>query len=416
MSKSFVKFKNFIKDPDKKPYGQIAWEAVKCGFAERELPRHYFTRLLYKKGVDNYLDYMGVKKNNRLASSEVIHNHTMAPLLDNKLCFSMFMAGKPGVNIAKVLGFNFKNAFFRKGHCKPEMMNGPDDVIAFLLRLLDGRLGEVQGKTPGGVPEQTLGEILGETPGEAREESMGEAQREKVFIKPIDRGRGQHCFLLTRQDLLDYCYGEDVDHPIFQISPGEAVEVGEVGESKGSPLVSEIIPLLLQGSFLYQEVLEQHRDIAEIYPRSLNTMRIDTYLDRQGEVHLMTGLMRFGVNGRVVDNITTGGIFVPIDMETGRLKQKAFRLLEHGGNVYTEHPDTGFVFEDFEIPYFHEVREMLAEAVRLIPDILLGWDVAVTPEGPVIVEGSQQYSPRLSEMAYGGYKNHPIYKEILKGL
>lgn len=364
MSQFFVKFNNFITDPDKKPYRQIAWEAIKCGFAERELPRHYFTRLLYKKGADNYLDYMGVRKNNRLAALGVIHNHSMAPLLDNKLCFSMFMEGKPGVKIAKVLGFNFKNAFFYGTNYVPEMLDDEDKVLAFLQ----------------GLPEHSQG-AFGEIPG------VPKVPGERIFIKPIDGRQGQNCFL-----------------------------VNPSGSSLSDASAKAIVPVLLQGSFLYQEVLEQHRDIKAIYPHSLNTIRIDTFMDSQGKVSLMTGLMRFGVEGRVVDNITAGGIFVPIDMETGRLKPKAFRLLEHGGNIYTEHPDTGFVFKGFEIPYFEQVREMLVAAVRLIPDILLGWDVAVTPEGPVIIEGSQYYSPRMSEMAYGGYNNHPVYKEILKGL
>ncbi len=370
MSKSFVTIRNFIGDPDKKTYGQIVREAVKCGIAERELPKHYFTRLLYKKGVDNYLDYMGVRTNNRLTASGVIHNHSMAPLFDNKLCFSTFMESKPEVKIPRVLGYNFKSAFFCKRQDKPEMMHELDAVMTYLEELLE------------------------DSPGE------------KVFIKPIDGKQGKNCFLLHRNDLREARLG--VEH-------GERNSTGGLASKAGvNTDVSMIIDVLLQGSFLFQEVPEQQRDIAMIYPYSLNTMRIDTYLDSCGNISLMTGLMRFGTGGRVVDNISTGGIFVPVDMETGRLKQKAFQLLEHGGNIYVSHPDTGFVFEGFEVPFFQEVQEMLVALVRMLPDILLGWDVALTSEGPVIIEGSQWYSPRVSEMAYGGYKNHPVYQEILK--
>lgn len=62
MSNEAIKIKNFIKDKNKKPFIQMIYEIIQCWISEKEIPKHYLTKLLYKKGVDNYLDYMGVKK------------------------------------------------------------------------------------------------------------------------------------------------------------------------------------------------------------------------------------------------------------------------------------------------------------------------------------------------------------------
>lgn len=346
MSNAIIKVKNFIKDPDKKPYHQMLYEASRCMLAEKELPRHYFTRLLYKKGAGNYLDYMGVRKNNALALSKVVHNVAITPLLDNKLCFSRFMENKAGVMIPNTLGFNIKNSFYYYDQEKPQFLLSFEDIMAFFMEL------------------------------------FYRSPNQSVFIKPFEGRQGTNCFLLNRENIRE--------------------------------LEAEVFPLLEKGSFVFQEVVEQHRDIAQIYSHSLNTMRIDTYMDPQGNVSIITALMRFGLGGSVIDNITAGGFFVPIDVASGTFNKYGYQLLEHGGNVYTQHPDTEFVFEGFKIPHFEAVKEMITEAVKIIPDILLGWDIAVTDTGPVLIEGSQQYSPRMSEMAYGGYKNHPVYKEILK--
>lgn len=212
---------------------------------------------------------------------------------------------------------------------------------------------------------------------------IGCSPNKSIFVKPIDGAQGRCCFLLTNQN----------------------VKV---------MLNNNALETLLNGNFIFQETVIQHAEINKIYAGSVNTIRIDTYIDENGGIHLLSALMRFGANGSFVDNISAGGFFVPIDIDTGRFKKYGMQLLEYGGNIYVEHPDTKFSFEGFEIPYFDEVKKMIKEVVKLIPNKLVGWDIAISQDGPVIIEGNHNYSPRMSEMAYGGYKNHPIYKEILK--
>ena len=44
---------------------------------------------------------------------------------------------------------------------------------------------------------------------------------------------------------------------------------------------------------------------------------------------------------------------------------------------------------------------------------IIGWDVAISITGPIIVEGNSDYAIRVNDQAYGGYLAHPVLKEIL---
>jgi glutathione synthase/RimK-type ligase-like ATP-grasp enzyme len=65
------------------------------------------------------------------------------------------------------------------------------------------------------------------------------------------------------------------------------------------------------------------------------------------------------------------------------------------------HPDTGNVIEGFRIPMWAEVVELLERGQRSLPDLrTLGWDIAVTDDGPLIVETNATYDIDIVQVAY----------------
>ncbi|NLY36830.1 MAG: hypothetical protein GX046_06300 [Tissierellia bacterium] len=168
-------------------------------------------------------------------------------------------------------------------------------------------------------------------------------------------------------------------------------------------------------NFIIQKTIVQHEGINSIYKDSINTLRIDvSHLN--GKITPLSALMRFGINGSNIDNVSSGGFFVPINIETGKFRAKGFSFLEYGGATYYEHPNTKFKFKDQEIPFFEEALEMAMEASNQLPDLLVGWDIAIGPSGPILVEGNHNYSIKMSEMSYGGYKKHPVFMEMFQEL
>jgi len=171
---------------------------------------------------------------------------------------------------------------------------------------------------------------------------------------------------------------------------------------------------LLGGSYLFQEALRQHPDVSAIYPHSINTVRMDTFVHDDGRVEPLSAFMRFGADGRHVDNMCAGGCFAGIDFQTGRLKATGNRLLEYGGHTFDAHPSTGVRFSGRQVPYFEEAKALVSRAALVAPtNRLVGWDVAIEGDGPTIIEGNTGYHMGGQEMAYGGYRRHPTFAQLL---
>ena len=59
------------------------------------------------------------------------------------------------------------------------------------------------------------------------------------------------------------------------------------------------------------------------------------------------------------------------------------------GMYFDMHPDTCTPFINFRVPYFDEAIALCKKAAKIRPDMrYVGWDVGITPTGPVLVEGN----------------------------
>jgi hypothetical protein len=177
--------------------------------------------------------------------------------------------------------------------------------------------------------------------------------------------------------------------------------------------VEKISPYLMANDFVFQKIIKNHPSISEIYPHSLNTVRIDMTLNENGEPIVLGTVMRFGAQGNFVDNRSQGGFCVSMDSKKGELLKFGFGQMNKGGFKYFKHPDTGYVFEGFKVPYFNEVIELASELTKRLPTFFVGWDIAISPEGPVVVEGNYKTNLTMSEVAYSGYRKHPEIKRLL---
>lgn len=154
--------------------------------------------------------------------------------------------------------------------------------------------------------------------------------------------------------------------------------------------------------YMVQIRLMQHQDINRLYGHSINTLRIATVLHKEECVVLGT-FLRCGTNGMVCDNGSQGGALIGVE-ESGRLYKYGFFL--RGGTKSDRHPNTGVVFSEFQVPYYEEALELVKRAhTKAFHDIkTVGWDVAITPDGPVLIEGNTNYSGPAFEMCMGGMK------------
>jgi hypothetical protein len=171
----------------------------------------------------------------------------------------------------------------------------------------------------------------------------------------------------------------------------------------GSPVALSELARHLKGGFIIQEFIEQNPRTAELYPPCINTLRINT-IRRGTDITLFSTCMKMGANGSTRDNWASGGLLGVVDRETGRLT-KYFKYKPGRGGVAVKHPQSGVVFEGYEIPYFKEAVQMVVELHSFLYGIhSIGWDVAITKDGPLIIEGNDNWVIGAHQGVEGGLK------------
>lgn len=153
---------------------------------------------------------------------------------------------------------------------------------------------------------------------------------------------------------------------------------------------------------LIQKVLEQHEAIKVIHPSSVNTVRVNT-VNTGSEIIILSTLLRVGIGNSVVDNFLNGGIYIPIDMQTNKLTAVAYSDI--APYFFYKHPQTNVSFEGIEIPFFKQALELCRSLHFNLPYFfLIGWDVAFTPTGPVIIEANNIHQVVHAQVSEGGLK------------
>lgn len=146
----------------------------------------------------------------------------------------------------------------------------------------------------------------------------------------------------------------------------------------------------LDDRYFLQQRIQQHALLSSMHPSSVNTVRLITFA-RGSSIELFAAAMRIGARGKSVDNWAAGGLIVAIDPQRGELRGEGFYKPGYGGRT-NRHPDSGVEFEGFKIPYFSEAVELVCRLHSYLRDIhSIGWDVAITPDGPTVIEGNDDW-------------------------
>lgn len=135
---------------------------------------------------------------------------------------------------------------------------------------------------------------------------------------------------------------------------------------------------------MVEEWITQHRLVSEFNPNAVNIVRVVTARNKEKFAYLAA---TFAVaNDKEVTNASANAMFANIDIETGEVISNA---CDYDENIYEFQPNTGVKFKGFVIPFWNEVLSLVKKASTVIPEVgYVGWDVAITPNGPIIVEGN----------------------------
>lgn len=136
---------------------------------------------------------------------------------------------------------------------------------------------------------------------------------------------------------------------------------------------------------LFQKVVHQHHELDRLYPHSVNTFRVLTYIDQEGSIQIKFIIIRFGRSGSRVDNASNGGGWIFVQM-SGKVEPMAYN--RYGIEIGNRHPDTGVEYEKLELPFLLNVINLCKDAHRSFPYTrIIGWDVFIDQQkGPRLIE------------------------------
>lgn len=203
-------------------------------------------------------------------------------------------------------------------------------------------------------------------------------------------------------------------HKKFMAKPtggmcGKGIEIVDTKDFKTS---KDIIKYLKEKKLdLVEEILIQHKVLADIYPTSVNTIRIVTINNHK--IFIIGGCIRIGLD-KCVDNFENGGICAVIDVEKGIIPGPA---QDKAGKYYIKHPVTNNQIEGIEIPYYEELIDMIKKMAKKLPTLkYIGWDIGITPTGPSLIEANELPGNQIIQLPYPNCKKEGVLPKIKEAL
>ena len=78
---------------------------------------------------------------------------------------------------------------------------------------------------------------------------------------------------------------------------------------------------------------------------------------------------------------------------------------------YTRHPASGAYLPDTVIPFWQEITACVSQAMDRVPGMgYVGWDIAVTPDGPELIEGNWHW-PGGNIIQFDGVGKYPLLRD-----
>jgi hypothetical protein len=171
-------------------------------------------------------------------------------------------------------------------------------------------------------------------------------------------------------------------------------------------------------NYLIEKFCTQSDFENQLFPYSVNTLRIITGQSKDGHLEILGATHRFGfAKDSFADNACQGGLFASVDVNTGILSYAYSRgkdaLHDEGHRIkkYKSHPTTGSQIEGVKIPNWKDLCEnmlLLQKKLEFIGAKFIAWDIALTDQGFCIIEANSSCDFRLFQSERGGVRNNKI--------
>ncbi|HHW94896.1 MAG TPA: hypothetical protein GX736_03070 [Mogibacterium sp.] len=154
-----------------------------------------------------------------------------------------------------------------------------------------------------------------------------------------------------------------------------------------------------------ESFVNQHPDMQQFSKKSVNTLRIVTIRTNNpekgietGKIHFIYGAMRMGSDDSYTDNLSSGGLMALIDIDTGILTTPG---TDYSNRICYSHPITGAKIKGFHVPFFKEAKQIIIDfSEKYDIEGYYGWDIAITENGAILIEGNNAPGMELLQLPY----------------
>ncbi|MBC2605944.1 sugar-transfer associated ATP-grasp domain-containing protein [Pelagicoccus albus] len=143
--------------------------------------------------------------------------------------------------------------------------------------------------------------------------------------------------------------------------------------------------------YLLEEIVQAADYARRIYPNTINTIRVLTVRDPvTDEVFVLGAAHRFATQASgPVDNFKSGGIVSLVDSETAELSAAIVNTGAPERKLFDCHPETGEKIAGKVVPEWEQIKRCSIQSMSAVEGLhYIGWDVALSPEGPILIEGN----------------------------
>ncbi|MEP5153786.1 sugar-transfer associated ATP-grasp domain-containing protein [Planktotalea sp.] len=222
--------------------------------------------------------------------------------------------------------------------------------------------------------------------------------RYPVFAKPLEGSKSVGSALLV---------GIDADKGMIEMGNGKSFDI--------DAFAHEVIADYPEG-FTFQSAVQQHKDITELAGQAVGTMRVVTIIEDDAP-RVLYAVWKVPSPKAMSDNFwQSGSMLGAVDAETGQVSH-AISGAGLSREVLEQHPVSGKSFAGFQVPHWDQVKEVARQGHSMFPEFgVFGWDIAITDEGPVIIECNANPFHTLYQLAHDRGINNadfaPIFDKV----
>ena len=261
----------------------------------------------------------------------------------------------------------------------------------------------------GGGGEAAIERVAGTFPGrpgtKTRDTLIWHVRRDQLdrdlFCKQ-QKGRGARGVLLFRRTAFE----------LFLAPDGDVIDLEAVLVRIRT--ASEAVPMIVQPR------LRSHPEIADLADQSLATIRVLTCLDFDGRPLVTHAFVR--ILAKLEPDWHRKDEFgVPIDLHSGRLGPISSDRMGSCTLRFSHHPVTGQPVEGRVLRTWPAIAALALAAHRVFSHrIIVGWDIALTEDGPVLLEGNVNldimFAQRVVRQGIGRSPLGPLLQHHLAAL